>query len=113
MRVREGGPDLLHQGCHQVVGLEVLGLELLAALRAADRDLGPPPVPADAGSAEVVHAGQHDRVPEEVAADGAGQVLPQAASGGRGSGHGPVRSWGDSEEEEQVKRSLQEAQFKQ
>lgn len=90
MRVREGGPDLLHQGRHQVVGLKVLGLELLATLRAADWPLGSPPVAANAGFAEVVHARQHDGIPEEVAADGAGQVFSQAASGGRGGGHGQV-----------------------
>lgn len=90
VRVGERGPDLLHQGRHQVVGLKVLGVKLLATLRAADGALGSPPVAGDAGSAEVVHAGQHDGLPEEVAADGAGQVFSQAASGGRGSGHGQV-----------------------
>lgn len=90
MRVREGGPNLLHQGRHKVVGLKVLGFKLLATLRTADWPLGSSPVAADTGFAEVVHAGQHDGIPEEVAADGAGQVFSQAASGGRGSGHGRV-----------------------
>lgn len=120
MRVREGGPDLLHQGCHEVVGLKVLGLELLATLRAADWPLGSPPVAADAGFAEVVHAGQHDGVPEEVAADGAGQVFSHAASGRRGSGHGQALQAGDNcspvattEKDDQMKRSFEEDEFKQ
>lgn len=90
VRVRRAGPDLLHHGCHQVVGLELFGAEGLAALRAGHGPLRPPPVPGDAGPAEVVHARQHDRVPEKVAAYGAGQVLLQAAFGGQdgGRGHG-------------------------
>lgn len=69
VRVRGLDPDLLHHGCHKVVGLKVLGAELLAALRAAYRALGSPPVPGDAGFAKVVHAGQHDRLPKQVAAN--------------------------------------------
>lgn len=93
MCVRHGGPDLLHHGRHKVVGLELFGAELLAALRAADGPLGSPPVAGDAGFTKVVHAGQHDGLPEQVAADGTRQVLSQAAFGRCGSsgsrrGHG-------------------------
>lgn len=49
----------------------------------------------------MVHAGQHDRVPEQVTADGAGQILSQAALGGRTSTQS--RSHGDGSEEMKVK----------
>ena len=78
VRVRGGDPDLLHHGSDQVVGLKLPAGEHLAALRAGHGPLGSPPVPGDAGSAEVVHAVQHDRVAEQVAAYGAGQILSQA-----------------------------------
>lgn len=95
VRVRERGPDLLHHGRHQVVGLKVFGVKLFATLRAADGPLRPPPVAGDADTAEVVHARQHDGLPEEVAADGAGQVFSEAASGGgSGGGHGDEHSPG-------------------
>lgn len=59
-------------------------MELLAALRAADGSQSSPPVPGDAGFAEMVHAGEHDGLPEQITADGTRQVLPQAAFGGGG-----------------------------
>lgn len=62
----------------------MLGAELFAALRAPRAALGPPPVARDAELAEVVHAGQHDRFPEQITAHGARQVVSQAAFGGRG-----------------------------
>lgn len=79
--VRGGGPDFLHHGCHKVVGLKLLAAKLFAALWAGDRSLSSSPVPGNAGFAEVVHAGQHNRVPEEITADGTCQILLKAAFG--------------------------------
>lgn len=89
--VRGGGPDLLHHGCHKVVGLKVLGAELLATLRAAHGTRRAPPVLGDARFAKVVHAGQHDRLPEQVTANSTSQVFCQAAFG-RGGGASGSRS---------------------
>lgn len=71
-------PHLLHQPREQVVRTEIAAGELAAALRAGG-DLGAAvPVLLDAALAEVVHAVQHDGLAEELAADGTGQLLPQA-----------------------------------
>lgn len=85
--VRGGSPNFLHHGCHKVVSLKLFGAELLSAMWAGYGSLCPSPVPGDARSAEVVHTGQHDRLPEQVTADGTCQVLSQAAFGGRSSSH--------------------------
>lgn len=83
--VRGGGPDLVHHGRHKVVSLKLLGAELCAALRAAHRAVASPPVPGDTGFAEVMHAGQHNRLPKQVTADDTCQVFFQAASGRGGT----------------------------
>lgn len=80
--MRGSGSDLLHHGCHKVVSLKLLGAELLAALWAGDRPLCSSPVPGYASFAEMVHTGQHDRLTEEITANGTCQVLLQAAFGG-------------------------------
>lgn len=67
--------------------MNIPGAELPSALWAGYRPLCPSPVPGDARLAEVMHAGQHDWVPEQVAADGTCQVLPQTAFGRCGSSH--------------------------
>lgn len=90
-------PHLLHQPREQVVCAEGAAGDLVAALRAG-RDVGAAiPVCLDAALAEVVHAVQHDGLAEELAADGTGQLLPQApvlAPAGHPCGHtGPTLSF--------------------
>lgn len=77
-----GGPDLLHHSCHQEIGLKLPAAELPATLWAGHWPVCCSPVPGDAGFTEVMHAGQHDRLVEQVTANGTRQILPQAALGG-------------------------------
>lgn len=60
------------------MGAESPAGELAAALGTGGDTGAALPVALDAGLAEVVHAVQHDRLAEELAADGTGQLLPQA-----------------------------------
>lgn len=72
----------------------MLGAKLFTTLRASNVALGLPPVLADAELAKVVHASQHDRFPEQIAAHGTRQVVSQAASGkcgGRNTSRDSVR----------------------
>jgi len=75
---RAAAPHLLHQPREQVVGAERPAGELSAALGAGGDTGAALPIALDAGLAEVVHAVQHDWLPEELAADGTCQLLPQA-----------------------------------
>lgn len=72
-------PHLVHQPGQQVVRAEGAAGAAAAALRARGAAGTAVPVAQDAAPAVVVHAVQHDGLAEQLAADGTGQLLPQAA----------------------------------
>ncbi|KAF7249253.1 putative RNA-directed DNA polymerase from transposon BS, partial [Varanus komodoensis] len=70
--------NCFHYSRNKVLGAEGAAGELSPTLGAGGNFRATVPIALDALLAEVVHAVQHDRVPEEIEADGAGQLLPKA-----------------------------------